>query len=207
MAHRIDMRVLGFIASVCTVMMFIIMAGFIAFVAGLPQAETLPVARAQGIVILTGGPDRIAEGLNLLSTGYGERILITGVNEKTTRDDLARSHGIDAKAAACCIDLDWQALNTRGNAQEAARWARRNGYSELILVTSSWHMPRAAHELRLAMPEAKLTPHAVVPAAAEWPKWWRDLSMMRLLALEYAKYCWTRLRGFSSRLASALHRA
>lgn len=201
------MRVLGFIASVCTVLMFIIGAGFIAFVAGLPQAETLPVARAQGIVILTGGPDRIAEGLNLLASGYGERILITGVHEKTTRDDLARSHLIDPRTAACCIDLDWQALNTRGNAQEAAHWARRNGYSDLILVTSSWHMPRARQEMRLAMPDARLTPHAVVPPGAEWPKWWRDLSMMRLLSLEYAKYCWTRLRGFSARLASALHRA
>lgn len=201
------MRVLGLIVSVLTVLLLIAAAGFIAFVAALPQAETLPAARAQGIVVLTGGPDRIAEGLSLLSSGYGERVLITGVNEKTSRDDLARSHGIDARAAACCIDLDWQALNTRGNAQEAARWARSNGYTDLILVTSSWHMPRATEEMRRAMPEARIIPHAVVPPRAEWPKWWRDLNMMRLLSTEYAKYCWSRLRGFASHAASALHRA
>ena len=155
--------------------------------------------------MLTGGPDRIAEGLTLLTTGYGDRILITGVHGRTSREDLERSHGIDPQLAACCIDLDWQALNTRGNAQEAARWARQNRYRNLILVTSSWHMPRATEEMRLAMPEARIVPHAVVPPRAEWPKWWRDASMMKLLATEYAKFCAARLRAFASKTASALH--
>jgi uncharacterized SAM-binding protein YcdF (DUF218 family) len=199
------MRALGWIASVLTVVLLVLAGGFIGFVAALPQAETLPPRPAQGIVVLTGGPDRIAEGLQLLASGFGERILITGVHGRTSREDLERSHGINPNLTACCIDLDWQALNTRGNAQEAANWARRNGYSDLILVTSSWHMPRATEEMRRAMPEARVTPHAVVPPRAEWPKWWRDASMMRLLAMEYAKYCATRLRALALRTASALH--
>lgn len=199
------MRTLGWLTSILTVMALVLVGGFLGFVAALPQSETLPPQRAQGIVVLTGGPDRIAEGLTLLNTGYGQRILITGVHGRTTREDLERSHNIDPKLAACCIDLDWQALNTLGNAQEAASWARRNGYTELILVTSSWHMPRATEEMRRAMPEAKITPHAVVPPRAEWPKWWRDASMMRLLATEYAKFCAARIRALAARTASALH--
>lgn len=201
------LRALGYIVSVLTVLTLFIAVGFIAFVAALPQAETLPPARAQGIVILTGGPDRIAEGLTLLAGGFGERILITGVHGRTSRDDLEKSHSIDPKTAACCIDLDWQALNTRGNAEEAARWARSHGYADLILVTSSWHLPRATQELRSAMPEARIIPHPVVPPRAEWPKWWRDAAMMRLLAVEYAKFCFARLRAFAARTASALHTA
>lgn len=199
------MRVLGYIASIVTVILLLLAGGFLGFVAALPQAETLPPERAQGIVVLTGGPDRIAEGLNLLSSGFGERILITGVHGRTSREDLERSHGIDPKWTLCCIDLDWQALNTRGNAQEAARWARQHKYRNLILVTSSWHMPRATEEMRLAMPEARITPHAVVPPRAEWPKWWRDASMMKLLGTEYAKFCAARLRAFAAKTASVLH--
>ena len=199
------MRALGLVASVLTILLLILVGRFLGFVASLPQAETLPPGRAQGIVILTGGPDRIAEGLQLLADGFGQRILITGVHGRTSREDLERSHGIDRQAASCCIDLDWQALNTRGNAQEAARWARANGYTDLILVTSSWHVPRATEEMRQAMPEAHITPHAVVPPRAEWPKWWRDASMMRLLVTEYAKFCATRVRVLVARTASALH--
>ena len=199
------MRALGLVASVLTIVLLVLFGGFLGFVAWLPQAETLPPARAQGIVILTGGPDRIAEGLQLLADGFGQRILITGVNGRTSREDLQRSHGIDPQTASCCIDLDWQALNTRGNAQEAARWARANGFNDLILVTSSWHMPRATEEMRQAMPEAHITGHAVVPPRAEWPKWWRDASMMRLLATEYVKFCATRVRALAVWLASALH--
>ena len=199
------MRTLGLIASVLTAALLVLAGGFLGFVAGLPQEETEPPARAQGIVVLTGGPDRIAEGLDLLRSGYGRRILITGVHGRTSREDLERSHGIDPRLAACCIDLDWQALNTRGNAEEAARWARQNAYRDLILVTSSWHMPRATEELRRAMPEARIIAHPVVPMRAEWPRWWRDASMMRLLATEYAKFCAARLRGLAVRTASALH--
>lgn len=199
------MRLFGYLVSGLTIALLLLAGGFLGFVATLPQAETLPPSRAQGIVVLTGGPDRIAEGLNLLSTGYGDRILITGVHGRTSREDLERSHGIDPRWTACCIDLDWQALNTRGNAQEAARWARQNGYRDLILVTSSWHMPRATEEMRAAMPEARITPHAVVPPRAEWPKWWRDAAMMKLLATEYAKFCAARVRALASRTASALH--
>lgn len=199
------MRALGILASILTILLLLLTGGFLGFVAMLPQAETLPASSAQGIVVLTGGPDRIAEGLDLLTGGYGKRLLITGVHGRTTREDIERSHNIDPQLAACCIDLDWQALNTRGNAQEAARWARKNGYTSLILVTSSWHMPRATQEMRLAMPEARITPHAVVPPRAEWPKWWRDASMMKLLMTEYAKFCASRLRSVTVRIASALH--
>jgi hypothetical protein len=55
------------------------------------------------------------------------------------------------------------------------------------------------------MPEANITPHAVVPPRAEWPKWWRDANMMRLLATEYIKFCATRVRSLALRTASALH--
>jgi uncharacterized SAM-binding protein YcdF (DUF218 family) len=192
----VTMRSLGIIASGLTIILLILLGGFLGFVASLPQAETLPLEKAQGIVILTGGPDRIAEGVKLLAAGYGQRILITGVNDRTPREDLERSQGIDPKLASCCIDLDRQALNTRGNALEAARWARDHQFKALILVTSSWHMPRAREEMHQAMPEARLVLYPVVPPGATWPKWWRDIDMMRLLSTEYAKFLATRLRAW-----------
>ena len=52
----------------------------------------------------------------------------------------------------CCVDLDYSAINTEGNAIETKRWAHRRGIRSLIVVTSNYHMPRAMAELRASFP-------------------------------------------------------
>ena len=52
---------------------------------------------------------------------------------------------------ASSVDLGWQAVDTRSNADETARWVRRHGYRTVRLVTSDWHMPRARLELSHAL--------------------------------------------------------
>ena len=63
--------------------------GFAAFVWFLPEQQ-LPLDRnADGIVVLTGGTSRITDALELLASGRGKRLLITGVNPGTTTADIA----------------------------------------------------------------------------------------------------------------------
>jgi hypothetical protein len=52
----------------------------------------------------------------------------------------------------CCVTLGFAALDTRGNARETARWMERQGLRSLRLVTSDWHMHRAALELENQLP-------------------------------------------------------
>lgn len=168
-------------------------AGFIVFVTNLPAPGATP-KRAQGIVALTGGDERLSAAVNLLETGGGERLLISGVHPKTTKDELkALAHG--GKRFDCCADLGYSAENTRGNAQEAAAWAREHRFKRLIVVTASYHMPRSLTEFEAAMPGVVLEPYAVEPADIDLKGWWHDTRALRVLLSEYTKYIFSTLRN------------
>ena len=162
--------------------------GFLTFVNQLDQVETGHLREADGAVALTGGTDRIADAVNLVSKGYAGRLLITGVNQTTSGAEIARLTPKFADLVGCCIDLGYDALNTRGNASEARRWARGRGMHSLILVTSAYHMPRALVEFSSVLPDVELIPYPVVPEKLRSGGWWADPGLTRLLAFEYAKY-------------------
>jgi uncharacterized SAM-binding protein YcdF (DUF218 family) len=175
---------------------FLFGAGFIAFVATLDRSEREPNARADGIVALTGGAQRIGDAIDLLAKGYGSRLLITGVNERTSRDEIARLNPGQRRLVDCCVDLDHRARNTVGNAAETRRWAERNDFRSLIVVTSNYHMPRTLLELDTALPRAEKLPFPVVHEGTQAEDWWRNPGGAKLLASEYVKFLavWLRTR-------------
>lgn len=162
--------------------------GVVLFARSLERREPRAVTPADGIVVLTGGADRINEALQLLERGLGRRLMISGVNVHSTAEALKRHWPGRENLFECCIDLDYQARNTYENAIEARRWARAQGFTSLILVTASYHLPRARLELRHAMPEASIQPYPVVPLASRINRWWQEPALMRIIALEFVKY-------------------
>ncbi len=142
---------------------------FVAFVAGrLPPClrrpsrppGAHPEGRTDGIVALTGGAQRIGDAIDLLAAGYGRRLLITGVNERTSREEIARLNPTQRQLIACCVDLDYRARNTIGNAIETRRWMRTHHFSTVAVVTSNYHMPRTLVELDHALQESeRIVPH------------------------------------------------
>jgi len=161
--------------------------GFVLFVNSIDRAQNRSEAKADGIVVLTGGEARIDRAVNLLSEGRAKRLLISGVHPSTTSSQLRRRYPKAAPLFECCIDLDKQALNTSGNADETQAWAKRQKFNSLIVVTSSYHMPRTLLELRRAMPSVELIPYAVVPRKMNITSWWTDSETTRRLFLEYVK--------------------
>ena len=103
------------------------------------------------IVVLTGGAGRLDRGLDLLRRGAARRLLVTGVAPGVRPVDLATRYRAPAALFACCVDLGPEAVDTRSNARETARWAKGHGYRSLRIVTSDWHMARARMELRAAL--------------------------------------------------------
>jgi uncharacterized SAM-binding protein YcdF (DUF218 family) len=131
-----------------------------------------------------------------LAKGYCRRLLITGVNERTSRQEIARLNPGQRRLFDCCVDLDYRARNTVGNAVETRRWMDGNRFGSLIVVTSNYHMPRTLLELDAALPGAEKVPFPVVHEGTQADDWWRNPATARLLASEYVKYVagWLRTR-------------
>jgi uncharacterized SAM-binding protein YcdF (DUF218 family) len=157
--------------------------GFAAFVWSLPRPATAPPNGADAIVALTGEGGRLAPAVLLLEQGGGKRLLITGVNQATSKRNLRSLLEEAGEAFDCCADLGFAATDTRGNAAEAAAWAREHDYRRLIVVTNSYHMPRSLAEFAAQMPGIELIPFPV--ASERDPTPWQSL---RRLHAEYAKY-------------------
>jgi uncharacterized SAM-binding protein YcdF (DUF218 family) len=176
---------LGVIALVC---------GFVWFVWRLPAEEVKLDRSADGIVVLTGGTSRVTDGLELLAAGKGKRLLISGVNPGTTTGEIARQIPDFARNLACCVDLDYSAQNTLGNAVGTRRWAIDRGFRSLIIVTSAYHMPRAMAEIANQLPDVALIPFPVVSDKLRIEPWWSNSDTTRLVLSEYLKFLYAKLR-------------
>ncbi len=116
--------------------------------------------KTDGIVILTGGADRVTTGLTLFNNGQARALLISGVHPTTRLGDIAATAGI-RNALPCCITLGFHAQDTVGNATETADWVSKNNIKTLRIVTASYHIPRAAIEMRRVMPNTLFVLHPV----------------------------------------------
>jgi uncharacterized SAM-binding protein YcdF (DUF218 family) len=161
--------------------------GFAWFLWALPEDEVALDRNADGIVVLTGGTSRISDAIDLLASGRGRRLLITGVHPTTNTRDISRQIP-DFGRVSCCVDLDHSALNTLGNAIETRRWAHDHNFRSLIVVTSSYHMPRAMAELSHQLPDVALIPFPVRPGGVHGDPWWASGPMTKLIVSEYVKY-------------------
>jgi uncharacterized SAM-binding protein YcdF (DUF218 family) len=168
--------------------------GFVWFVGRVPTAEVVLDRNADGIVVLTGGASRIADAVDLLASGRGKRLLISGVHRATTSSEIAQLVPEYQRLIACCVDLDHSAINTVGNALETRRWVKDRGFRSLIVVTSSYHMPRTMAELARQLPDVELIPFPVVTDKLRAEPWWSSAPTAKLLVVEYVKYIFAQIR-------------
>lgn len=189
----------------------IVLIGFLAWLGGLVYFTTLipgsvddEDTTADAIVVLTGGSDRLREGLRLLADGKAERLLISGVHREASLADLLKTGeappNLSAQSIECCITLGHEAGNTAGNAAEAAAWAAANNIHSLRLVTADYHMPRSLLEFAHAMPDVLLLPHPVFPKDVKRDEWWLWPGTASLVVSEYHKYMASLARGWLDRL-------
>lgn len=148
-------RLIGFILLVWAL-------GFAWFAIFLPQP--LDGRTTDAIVVLTGGPGRIDRGLSLLQDGAAKRMLISGVDRSVRPHELAVEYDAPDRLFDCCVTLGREAIDTRSNGIETARWLEKRGYDTVRLVTTDWHMRRAAFELKQAMPPDVILVYDAVPS-------------------------------------------
>ena len=182
----------------------LLVGGFGYFIWELPDQQIELVRNADGIVVLTGGDSRVSDGLALLAAGRAKRLLISGVYTGTTSSDIARQVVDYNRLLTCCVDLDYSAINTLGNAVGTRQWTLKNGFHSLIVVTSAYHMPRALAELSHQLPGVALIPYPVVSDRLRVEPWWSNGATTKVVLSEYVKYLAAKLRmQFESAPASS----
>lgn len=149
--------------------------GFVWFAVALPQPHD--GVKTDAVVVLTGGRGRIDRGLEILSQGLAPRMLVSGVDREVKQHEFALQYGVPSERMACCVTLGYDSYDTQSNAGEVARWMRRDGIGSIRLVTSDWHMRRAAFELRQVAPAGAKIVEDAVPTQPS----------LRVLFLEYHK--------------------
>jgi len=175
-------------------------AGLFVFVSHIPREPATASQQTDAIVVLTGGSERVGEGMRLLASGLARKLFVSGVHEEVDLAALVASLPADVpppspELLACCVVLGHNAGNTRGNARETAQWMAAEGFSSLRLVTGNYHMPRSLLEFRQAMPGMGIIPHPVFPAQVKRDEWWRWPGTAALMVSEYHKFLFALFRA------------
>lgn len=174
------------------------LVAFYQFASGLPLEHDKPEETTEAIVVLTGGSERLAEGLSLLAQGRAGKLFVSGVYRGVDVAELLSVTQSGGDLVTHRIALGHDADDTRGNARETAAWMAEEGFQRLRLVTAAYHMPRSLFEFHQAMPEAEIIPHPVFPANVRLDAWWRYPGTFTLLAGEFSKLLLAQARMWSS---------
>tara|TARA_B100001250_G_scaffold331757_1_gene296982 strand:+ start:390 stop:1001 length:612 start_codon:yes stop_codon:yes gene_type:complete len=147
------------------------------------------------IVILTGGSNRIKDGLKIINkfnntNNLHFKILVSGTGKGFTKLSLRNilNADFDLKLLDCCLELESVSKNTFSNATETFKWATRNNIKQFILITSNYHMPRALLEFRNKMPNIKIFTHPITPKKHDINKWLSSTKTFSLVLKEFSKF-------------------
>ena len=138
------------------------MASFQQFILTLPKANISLVEPFNGIVVVTGGQARIQKGLEMLSGGKANKMLISGVGQGISKQLLRESLSLSDEQALffdCCVEIEFTAIDTNGNAKATIRWMQKHNLKDVLLVSANYHLPRAEIIFRRYLPEKEIYFH------------------------------------------------
>lgn len=110
-------------------------------------------------LVLTGGPQRVREGLDLLARQQIRKLIISGVNPSAGFTEIFPIHPFHSEVREEDVILERKSLTTFGNVQQSVPIIEALKCRDVILITSSIHMFRALRTLRSELP----APISVIP--------------------------------------------
>lgn len=180
-------RLLRWGGFACVLAIALLFGGFLRFADSVTTLKPPAEPKADAIVVLTGGYQRIDQAVELLQKGAGKRLLISGVHPTTTPTQIRKMTQGSADLFSCCVDIGHDAIDTIGNAEEASNWIHANGYRSVIVVTNNYHMPRSLAELSYVDPDIEFIAYPVVNSDLKTRNWFTDPNAMRVMLAEYVK--------------------
>lgn len=163
--------------------------GFVYFAHYINSYEIDKTTKTDAIVVLTGGRNRILEGIQLLNENLADKLFISGVPENITISQIEKQAKIKADDESK-IELGRKAKNTIENAIEAEEWIKKNNIKSIRLVTSSYHIPRSLQEFIIYVTKENDLKVILNPIYSPNVniKWWKSWGTFRLLVMEYNKF-------------------
>lgn len=131
-----------------------------------------PDQKTDAIIVLTGGENRIREGLKLFANQMAPELFITGVYPTVKKQEIIKNWN-GGPLPKCCITLGYEATTTVQNAAEVKKWiAEKDDIKSIRLVTSNYHMNRALLEFKQILKDVKIYAHPIVQDEATPSKLW-----------------------------------
>ncbi|MGE6742557.1 YdcF family protein [Allorhizobium pseudoryzae] len=168
--------------------------GFLWFADAVTSLKAPDGVKADAIVVLTGGYQRIDQALGLLRDGAGRRLLISGAHPSASPTQIRRTTQGSEDLFKCCVDVGYAAIDTIGNANEITRWIFDHQYRSVLVVTSNYHMPRSLLELRRLDHGTAFIPYPVVTSDLTRKAWFTEPDALRTMLSEYMKMAAASLR-------------
>ena len=167
--------------------------GLILFGQHIQEFSDVSSQKTDAIIVLTGGRNRIAEGVRLLNENMADKLFISGVSHDVTIEDIERKAKMQANEPSK-IELGYKATNTIENASEIADWITKNNIKSVRWVTSNYHIPRSVAELEPYHLSIELTMNPVYSDHVK-ADWWKSWGTFKFLASEYNKFLFVYLRN------------
>lgn len=150
--------------------------------------------KADAIIVLTGGKNRIKEGAKMLSNNMADKMFISGVSQNVSTDNVLKKNDIPPEISGK-IELGKAAHTTVENAMETREWIVENRVKSIYLVTSNYHTPRSLAEFEQYNPDIKIFSIPVYSDNVA-RKWWSKLETFKLIFSEYNKFLFVKINHF-----------
>lgn len=170
------------------------------------SSDNTTLDKSDAIIVLTGAPYRIDQGIDRYSNNYAPIILISGVGAGATLDDLLRE--MPPKAQHYANSLSWregiylghEATNTLENAIESRAWAKKHNIRKLHLITSNYHMPRSLQIFKKAFRDnaehIEIIPNPVIGNPNDTRFWLLQPRSIRYILTEYHKWLYYNIQCY-----------
>jgi uncharacterized SAM-binding protein YcdF (DUF218 family) len=144
--------------------------------------------KADVIIVLGDGFDRVARGAELYQSGYADKVLLSGGNTNTNR--IMKEQALSLGVPKSAILQEDQSRTTFENAKYSLKIVQAQGFKSAIVVTSPYHTRRSSIIFAQFFKGINLTMCSVPFDPAMTQNWWKDSYSTRFVFSEYLKLMW-----------------
>jgi uncharacterized SAM-binding protein YcdF (DUF218 family) len=158
-------------------------------IASQPISSWTDDVSADCAVVLTGGSNRVREGMDLLSRGQVKKLIISGVYANANLRDIFPLWPFYGEVSEKDVVLDRRSTTTYGNAQQTLPIVEALGCRDVALITSNVHMYRAFRTFLASYPPTvQIQQFAVNTGKVEASPW--EISTEVLKSMFYSTWAY-----------------